>query len=92
VFHHYRRLIELRHTMPIVVAGDFQLSAAEDPKLFAYLRTLDDERLLVVANMSNDEVRFVPPAEFARGKSLIGTASETLAPWQSYAVVTTGIG
>jgi len=26
------------------------------------------------------------------GVVLIGTVSETLAPWQSYAVVTTGIG
>ena len=92
MFHHYRRLIELRHTMSVVVEGDFQLLAAEDPKLFAYLRTLDDERLLVVANMSDDDVRYVPPAEFSRGTALIGTASETLAPWQSYAVVATGIG
>jgi len=92
VFHHYRRLIELRHTMPIVVAGDFQLLVAEDPKLFAYLRTSDDERMLVVANMSNVEVRFAVPDDFSGGEVLVGTLSETLAPWQSYALYASAHG
>ncbi len=52
VLHHYRRLIELRHTLPVVVHGDYRLLLPADPQVFAYVRTLDDHRLLVVANLS----------------------------------------
>ena len=92
VFHHYRRLIELRHSIQIVVDGDFQLLAAEDPKLFAYLRSLDNERLLVVANMSGSTMRFPVPDDFSEGEVLVGTLSETLTPWQSYALYASAHG
>ena len=86
VFHHYRRLIALRHEMRIVVHGDFELLEPEHPAVFAYRRMLDAESLLVVANLSGDAVRFDVPAEFDGAKVLVGTLSETLAPWQSYVV------
>ncbi len=56
VFHHYRRLIELRHTLPAVVHGDYRLLLPADGHVFAYVRTLGDERLLVVANLSGQSV------------------------------------
>lgn len=52
VFHHYRRLIELRHTLPVVVHGDLRMLLPTHEQVFAYVRTLDDLRLLVVANLS----------------------------------------
>ncbi|GAA1301919.1 alpha-glucosidase [Saccharothrix xinjiangensis] len=51
VFNHYRRLIELRHSLPVIARGDFRMLLADDPYLYAYERTLDDDRLLVVANL-----------------------------------------
>ena len=84
VFHHYRRLIELRHSMPIIVDGDFELVAPDDPSVFAFRRALGGERLLVVANMSGSTVRFAVPDDFSEGEVLVGTLSETLTPWQSF--------
>ncbi|MGZ3145285.1 glycoside hydrolase family 13 protein [Lentzea chajnantorensis] len=52
VFHHYRRLIELRHSLPVVALGDFRMLLADEPHLYAYERSLHDDRLLVVANLS----------------------------------------
>ena len=52
VFSWYRRLIELRHTSPVVVDGRFDHLVPDDPQLFAYTRTLDDHQLLVAANLS----------------------------------------
>lgn len=63
VFHYYRKLIELRHTMPIVVHGRFDLLLEEDEQIFAYTRTLGQEQLLVVANFSEKDVYL--PAELA---------------------------
>jgi oligo-1,6-glucosidase len=52
VFHHYRRLIELRHTEPAVVHGDFTMLLADDPHVFAYVRRWSGTELLVLANFA----------------------------------------
>ncbi len=52
VFHHYRKLIALRHELEVVRLGRFDLLLAEDESLFCYTRTLAGDRLLVVANWS----------------------------------------
>ena len=72
VLHHYRRLIELRHTLDVVVDGRFALLLPEHEQVFAYTRTLPGEggatgvgsvdgtvrprMLLVVANCSSEPV------------------------------------
>lgn len=55
VLHHYRRLIQLRHEVPVVVHGGFRLLAPDHEQVFAYVRDLDGARLLVVANLSGAE-------------------------------------
>ena len=56
VFHHYRRLIALRHSEPAVAEGDFTMLAADHPTLYAFTRRHHDTVLLVVANFSADEL------------------------------------
>jgi oligo-1,6-glucosidase len=86
VFHHYRRLIALRHELPVVVDGDFRLLMPDDPSIFAFVRSLGTERLLVVANLSDDPRSVDVPPGFASGESLVGTLSDLLGPWQSCVV------
>jgi oligo-1,6-glucosidase len=52
VFHHYRRLIELRHTSAVVVDGDFTMVLAEHPHVYAFTRSLGAETWLVLGNFS----------------------------------------
>jgi oligo-1,6-glucosidase len=56
VLHHYRRLIELRHTLPVVAHGRFAMLLAEHEQVYAFTRTWDEVRLLVIANLSGAEV------------------------------------
>ena len=56
VFHHYRRLIELRHADPVVVGGRFELLLPEHEQVWAFTRTLGDDVRLVVANCSSRPV------------------------------------
>ena len=53
-FEHYRRLIELRHTDPVVTDGDFELLLPDHPAIWAFLRRGPDTELLVAANFSAD--------------------------------------
>ena len=74
VFHYYQKLIELRHTHDVIVYGTYDLLLPEDPDLYVYTRTLGDQKLLVVCNLSENEREFdaasVSPA-FAEGEVLI---------------------
>ena len=54
VFHHYRRLIELRHTSAVVVDGDFTMLLPDHPHVYAFTRTLGAETLLVAGNFSGE--------------------------------------
>jgi oligo-1,6-glucosidase len=56
VYHHYRRLIALRHTEPAIANGDFQMLAMDHPTLYAFTRSHQGTELLVVANFGADEL------------------------------------
>ncbi len=56
VWHHYRRLIELRHTEPVVALGDFTMLLPADEHIYAFLRRLDEVELLVLGNFSSESV------------------------------------
>jgi oligo-1,6-glucosidase len=55
VFHHYRRLIALRHEDPVVALGDFTMLLPDDEQVYAFTRSLDGDALLVVVNVSGQE-------------------------------------
>ena len=63
VYHFFKRLIELRHTKDIVVAGDWELIAQDSDSVYAFTRHLGNESLVVVANLSSDTVEL--PTEVA---------------------------
>ncbi|MDP9394500.1 MAG: alpha-glucosidase [Actinomycetota bacterium] len=69
VFHHYRRLIELRHTEPVVAHGDFTMLLPEDPAVYAFTRRLNDVELLVLGNFSGETVAADVPDSNAWGAS-----------------------
>ncbi len=54
VFSMHRALIALRHELPVVAHGTFRRVDAGDPAVFAFERALDDDRLLVVVNLSSE--------------------------------------
>ncbi|PAD24997.1 alpha,alpha-phosphotrehalase [Niallia circulans] len=61
IFYHYQKLIQLRKEYNIITDGDYELLAPEDDKIFAYLRSTDKEKLLVVNNFYEEEVTFTLP-------------------------------
>ncbi len=61
IFHYYRRLIALRKAEPVIVHGRYDLILAEHQQIYAYLRSHEDDRLLVVCNFSSDTPIFALP-------------------------------
>lgn len=70
VFHYYQKLIALRKEYGIIVYGHYELLLPEDPDLYVYTRTLDEQKMLVVCNFSENERTF-DFSEFADAEVLI---------------------
>ena len=86
VFHHYRRLIALRHNDPVVGDGAFEMLVPDHEQVYAFTRTTGAARLLVVANLSPTPVRLggldLPELD---GELVLGHQAEpdVLAPWEA---------
>lgn len=96
VWQNYRQLIELRNEHPVLVHGEFDLLLPEHPELFSYVRTLNDERVLVVLNFSSKTPMFELPDDvvFESVETLyhnglrsdphsVVEADTTLRPWEA---------
>lgn len=94
IYYYYKKLIQLRKTNPLIVHGDFTLIDGENRRVFAYLRTYQNEKLLVVTNWSNDHLEFRLPdfINFHPGQILIANYDDanlnlektiTLRPWEA---------
>ncbi|QFK70370.1 alpha-glucosidase [Pradoshia sp. D12] len=55
IFYYYKKLIALRKEMRIIVEGSFELIEAEHEYVFAYMRHLDNQTLLVLTNFTGGE-------------------------------------
>ena len=71
VLNFYKKLIALRKEKDIIVYGEFEPLCREDDQIFAYMRKLDEERLLTVCNFSEQSAEFEVPAEFEGSRCLI---------------------
>jgi oligo-1,6-glucosidase len=95
VFEHYRSLIELRHTDPVVTDGDFELLLPGDPAIWAFLRRGRGAELLVAANFSAEAVSAALPLDVGWADAAVVLSSMTgqpplaplpglqLRPWES---------
>jgi oligo-1,6-glucosidase len=62
IFYYYQKLIQLRKENLIIVYGDYQPILENDEHVYAYLRTIDQGRLLIILNFFADSVTFNLPA------------------------------
>ncbi len=58
IFHHYRKLINIRKNNDTIIYGDYTLLCPEDKNIFAYTRELNGDKILVVCNFYDKEVTF----------------------------------
>ncbi len=87
VLAHYRELIALRRDSEVVRKGRFELLLPDDEKLWVFTRTLTNEVLLVVANMSGQPagvpVRDLP--DLTNARQILGGPGDvqSLMPWEA---------
>ena len=70
VFKYYQKLIKLRHESELIVYGTYDLILDDDKDIYAYIRTLGDEKLIVYCNFSENTREVELPEEFVTKKFL----------------------
>ncbi|MOA16987.1 Oligo-1,6-glucosidase [compost metagenome] len=76
IYHYYRQLISLRKEHDIIVYGDFQMLLPDHDQIMAYVRTLGDQKLLVMMNFFAGEPEWM--AEWLTEQGLTSTGSRLL--------------
>ena len=67
IFGYYRRLIRLRKDYPVVVYGTYDILLDDHQQIYAFTRTLEDDRLLVILNFMPDSPVFTLPEHVSFG-------------------------
>lgn len=93
VFKYYQKLIKLRHESELIVYGTYDLILDDDKDIYAYIRTLGDEKLIVYCNFSENTREVELPEEFTNGKVLISNYNDvkvnpkiTLRPYEAIVI------
>ena len=93
VFKYYQKLIRLRHESDLIVYGTYDLILDDDKDIYAYIRTLVDEKLIVYCNFSENTREVELPEEFTDGKILISNYNDakvsekiTLRPYEAIVI------
>jgi len=63
IFYYYQKLIRLRKENPVIVYGSYDLIVDTDERIYAFTRTLENERLLVILNFSSESPVFNLPED-----------------------------
>ena len=71
VFRYYQKLIRLRKENLVIVYGSYDLLLPDSREIYAYTRTLGEEKLLVLCNYSAEEQQVERPEEFQDSEVMI---------------------
>ncbi|PFJ38841.1 glycoside hydrolase family 13 protein [Bacillus thuringiensis] len=63
IFYYYKKLIELRKQNEIIVYGTYELILEDDEEIYAFTRTLGEDKVLVICNFTNNSPTFNLPKD-----------------------------
>ena len=73
VLNFYKKLIKLKKSNEALIYGVYDLILKEDENIFAYTRTLNNEKFLIMANLTGENAKYMYGKEKLNSKDLILT-------------------
>ncbi|HAT4257639.1 TPA: alpha-glucosidase [Clostridium perfringens] len=71
VLNFYKKLIKLKKSNEALIYGVYDLILKEDENIFAYTRTLNNEKFLIMANLTGENAKYMYEKEKLNSKGLI---------------------
>lgn len=63
IYNYYKKIIAIRKQKDVLIYGEYQLILEDDENIFAYLRKLDNDMILVICNFTDKPVEYQLPKE-----------------------------
>jgi oligo-1,6-glucosidase len=61
ILNHFRKMTHLRKAHPVLVYGDYTLLQKEHPDIYAFTRTMEEEKMLILLNFSEQKASIELP-------------------------------
>ncbi|MDM0463875.1 glycoside hydrolase family 13 protein [Clostridium perfringens] len=71
VLNFYKKLIRLKKSNEALIYGVYDLILEEDENIFAYTRTLNNHKFLIMANLTEEKAKYIYEKEKLNSKDLI---------------------
>ena len=76
VLNHFRKMTKVRKDNPVLVYGAYEILQKEHPTVYAFTRTLDDVKMLVMLNFSEETSSIAMPEISNYGNTVINNYDE----------------
>ena len=76
IFSYYKKLVQLRKDIDVIAYGDITPLDPKHPSVFAYERSYEDEKLVVICNFYKNEVVWDSKMNLEGYETLLGNYSE----------------
>lgn len=76
VLNYFRKMVQVRKNDPVLIYGDWQLVDAENPAIFAYTRTLDTQKRLILLNFKATSAEVNTTLDLSNAQVLIGNYTD----------------
>lgn len=90
VLSYWKKMIGIRKAHPVLTYGVYKPVETDNEHLFVYYRESDEEKFLVILNMSDVDTKFPSTVRDARGQVLIGNYTkeikDRLNPWEAIVI------
>lgn len=76
VFNYYKKLAEIRKNYEALLQGKYQELLKSNESIYAYLRILPEQTILIICNFSDKQTAYELPRELIINKLLMGTYAD----------------
>ena len=88
ILNYFKKLVQLRKDHPVLTYGAFELVDKENPTVFAYTRTLNNKKWMVILNFSEKEATLTTSLPIETAKVILSNynatqSSKSLQPYEA---------
>jgi len=87
ILNYFRKMIKIRKTHPVLIYGQYHLLGKEHKQVYAYTRTLEDEKFLILLNFNSQSLEYKIPWSFRHDEEILINNYETCEQYEDKIVL-----
>jgi oligo-1,6-glucosidase len=78
ILNYFKKIVRLRKTTPALIYGKYELLDKDNPSIYSYTRTLNNQKILVLLNFKAQPVKANTGLDLSKARVLIGNYADPL--------------